>query len=109
MDQTNRSICLTPGIRSPVRILIPNRSLEAPMAKQITVQLSAGPKQEIHSPLLSAEQFEKDYAQIVAAQKKGGFELLTLPWLSVRGGAILAVHVSEEAAESAPPAVASWE
>lgn len=77
------------------------------MTKQITVVLSAGPRQEFQSPWLSEERFEEDYAQVVAAQQKGGHDLLTLPWLSVRGGTILAVHVTEH--EDQPVTVASWE
>jgi hypothetical protein len=81
--------------------------LEAPMAKQITVLLTAGPRQEVPSPALFEEQAEHDYAQIVAAQQAGGAELLTLPWISVRGGMILAVQV-EDVADPSLPRVASW-
>ncbi len=78
------------------------------MAKQITVLLSAGPRREIPSPALSDEQAELDFAQICAAQEAGGVAMLTLPWLSVRGGAIVAVHV-EDAADPSLPTVASWQ
>ena len=79
------------------------------MSKQITVVLSAGRQQEFHSPLLSDEQFEDDYARIVAAQEQGGHELLTLTWLSVRQGTILAVHLTEEDEDRGPVRVARWE